>query len=76
MKSTPSQQDTDRLTAGSPTILRLPGVQQRTGLGRSTIYREMAQGRFPRSVQLTLRSVGWRETDIDAWLEARPLAAH
>lgn len=76
MKSTPSRPDTDQSTAGSPTILRLPRVRQCTGLGRSTIYREMAQGRFPRSVQLTPRSVGWRETDINAWLEARPVASH
>lgn len=55
--------------------LRLPKVRQRTGLGRSTIYRLIAQGQFPCAVQLTPRAVGWHKADIDAWLEARPRAA-
>ena len=57
-------------------IQRLPTVRRRTGLGRSTIYRLMANGSFPSAVQLTPRAVGWPKSDIDAWLEARPKAAH
>lgn len=56
--------------------LRLPTVRQRTGLGRSTIYRLMNQGQFPSAVQLAPRAVGWRRGDIDAWLAARPKTPH
>lgn len=53
------------------TILRLPVVKARTGLSRSTIYLRIAKGVFPRPVNLGGRAVGWLESDIDEWLEAR-----
>ena len=56
--------------------LRLPKVRERTGLGRSTIYRLMGQGLFPCAVQLAPRAIGWHKADIDAWLAARPKTAH
>lgn len=43
-------------------------------LSRRTIYREMNEGRFPRPVQLSARRVGWRETELMAWLESRKSA--
>ena len=52
-------------------ILRRPEVEARTGLSRSTIYLWIQQGEFPRPVALGARLVGWRESDITAWLEAR-----
>ena len=45
-----------------------------TGLSRRTIYREINAGRFPRPVQLSSRRVGWRETELQAWLDARKTA--
>lgn len=51
-------------------ILRLPDVKDRTGLSRSTIYALIAAGRFPHQIQLGPRAVGWREADIDTWLDA------
>lgn len=53
---------------------RLAKVRERTGLGRSTIYRLISSGSFPSAVQLAPRAVGWRKADIDAWLKARPKA--
>lgn len=50
------------------TILRLPAVKARTGLSRSTIYLRMAEGRFPTSISLGDRAVGWIETEINDWL--------
>lgn len=76
MEAPSPQTDAPQISSNSAAIQRLPRVRQRTGLGRSTIYREMALGRFPRCVQLTPRAVGWRETDIDAWLDARPTVSH
>ncbi len=52
-------------------ILRRPEVEARTGLSRSTLYAQMADGAFPKPVRLGRRAVGWRETDIVAWLESR-----
>lgn len=52
-------------------ILRRPQVEARTGLSRSTIYERMRRGRFPRPIQLGPRSVGWLESDINAWLDER-----
>jgi prophage regulatory protein len=52
-------------------ILRLPGVIERTGLSRSTLYSKIASGEFPRSIQLSQRAVGWTASEIEAWLAAR-----
>lgn len=52
-------------------ILRLPCVKARTGLSRSTIYHRIAQGMFPKPVNLGVRAVGWIEAEIDAWLTAQ-----
>ena len=49
-------------------FLRLPEVKHRTGLPRSTIYLYISRGLFPKSRRLGNRSVGWRESDIDAWI--------
>ena len=55
----------------APVLLRLPAVMRATGLGRSTIYRLVSDGAFPRPVHLALRAVGWRKTDIDTWFADR-----
>ncbi len=52
-------------------ILRRPEVEARTGLSRSTLYAQMAEGTFPTPVALGKRAVGWRESDVLAWLESR-----
>ena len=49
-------------------ILRFPQVQARTGLPRSTTYLKISQGEFPKPVPLGARSVGWLESEIDAWI--------
>jgi prophage regulatory protein len=48
-------------------ILRLRAVLERTGLSRSTMYRKMQSGAFPKNIQLSERCVGWRESDVEAW---------
>jgi prophage regulatory protein len=49
-------------------ILRLNTVLDRTGLSRSTLYRKIDQGTFPRQVKISERCAGWRESAVDAWL--------
>lgn len=55
----------------SDRILRLPVVIARTGLSRATIYRRAGVD-FPKPVRLTTRSIGWRESEIDAWIANPP----
>ena len=62
-------------------LIRLPEVLSRTGFGRTSIYRKMEDGSFPRSVKLDgppkdpeafdSRAVAWIEDDVDQWMESR-----
>lgn len=51
-----------------PSLLRMPDVKQRTGLGRSVIYMLMAKGEFPQKIQISSRCVAWNSDDIDQWI--------
>ncbi len=62
--------------APAPLFLRMRTVMRITGLGRSTIYRLIAEKRFPCPVKLGHRAVAWRRSDLDRWSEARPIAKH
>ena len=52
-------------------ILRLPEVILRVGLKRAAIYQYVGRGQFPKQITLGLRSVGWLEHEVDAWVAAR-----
>jgi prophage regulatory protein len=52
-------------------ILRLPQVEEATGESRSTIYKRISEGEFPKPVKLGAKSVGWVEDEIAAYNEAR-----
>jgi prophage regulatory protein len=56
-------------------LIRLPEVQHRVGLGRSTIYRWMSEGKFPKPVQLGGYAVAWAEDEVDAWVADRLAAS-
>lgn len=49
-------------------ILRLNAVLDRTGLSRSTLYRKIQNGTFPKNLQISTRCAGWRESAIEAWM--------
>lgn len=49
--------------------LRLQAVVARTGVPRSSLYRMISEGRFPRQVLLSRRSVGWRASAVQRWLD-------
>lgn len=55
----------------APSILRRKQVEARTGLARSTIYDRIKAGTFPAPISLGEKAVGWIESEIDAWLNAR-----
>ena len=47
-----------------------------TGLPRSTIYRMMAEERFPAPLRLAKRIVAWRRADLERWSEALTQSTH
>lgn len=51
-------------------IVRRDEVSRLTGLARATIYKKVKERSFPAPVRLGARSVGWRLTDLDTWLQA------
>ena len=52
-------------------ILRLPSVKFESGLSRSTIYLRIAQGLWPKPVNLGMRAVGWPAAEVAAINAAR-----
>jgi prophage regulatory protein len=52
-------------------FLRLPEVKRRTGKGKTSIYRDIAEGRFPRQVRNGNGSVAWLESEIHRWQQER-----
>ena len=50
-------------------ILRLNSVLNRTGLSRTTMYRKIQEGTFPRQLKISINGAGWRESAIDRWVE-------
>ena len=56
------------------TLLRLPEVQRRTGRSRARLYGDVAAGTFPKPRSIGARAVGWLESEINAWIAARPVS--
>ena len=52
-------------------LLRLADVEAATGCKKSTIYKLMKEGKFPRCVYITSRMVAWPETAVLSWVQAR-----
>ena len=62
-------------------FIRLPEVLSRTGFGRTSVYRKMAEGTFPKSLKLggppkdpnkfDSRAIGWIEDEVDQWIQDR-----
>ena len=76
MRRYASQAGTAEAVTSSALLLRIAAVIQATGLGRSTIYKLIAEDKFPLPVQLTGRAVAWRRADLERWSATRPTATH
>jgi prophage regulatory protein len=50
---------------------RIDAVSSITGLSVPTIYREIAQNRFPRPLKITAGARAWKLSEIMAWIETR-----
>ena len=53
-------------------LLKLKEVVAATGLSRSSIYALIAEGLFPRPLQVGRRAVRWIEQEVQEWLSSRP----
>ena len=71
----------DKKQSPQKRFIRLPEVLSRTGFGRTSIYRKMEDGSFPRSVKLggppidpnvfDSRAIAWIEDEVEQWIESR-----
>ena len=52
-------------------IIRLKEVVKMTGLGRSTVYKYIVEGTFPKPVSLGDRCVGWLESEVLGWITSK-----
>ena len=52
-------------------LIRRKEVQDKTGIGASSIYAMMKKGEFPQCLNLSERRVAWIESDIDQWIAER-----
>lgn len=48
-------------------LIRIKEVMHRTSLGRSTIYKFIKLGKFPKQVPIG-GLAAWSEVEIDAWI--------
>lgn len=52
-------------------LIRLPTVEDRTGLRKSYIYQQIAAGTFPKPIKIGRRTTVFIEAEVDAWIRAR-----
>ena len=55
-------------------LLHRAEVERRVGIGTSTLYRMMRDGDFPEPLRIGTRAVRWRESEVEAFIAARPRA--
>ena len=53
-------------------LIRREEVQEMCGISRSELYRQVADGRFPRPVRVGLRAVRWWQSEVEAWRDDLP----
>jgi prophage regulatory protein len=56
-------------------MLRLRQVKEMIALSKTAIYYRIAQGTFPKPVNLGGKSVGWLESEVNTWIESRITAS-
>lgn len=73
-RSAAQKTKSDSLPATGAQLIRLPEVEDMTGLRKSTIYTHMAKKEhaFPAPVRIGDRAVAWRKSDILDWMANRP----
>lgn len=52
---------------------RVYGEESLTGLSKTQCYRLIQRGEFPAPLKISTRSVAWRASEVQAWIDARPV---
>lgn len=50
-------------------ILRIQHLANKLGLSRATIYRMIKANKLPKGFKIYGTAVGWRDSDINTWIE-------
>ncbi|MBP6895710.1 MAG: AlpA family phage regulatory protein [Pseudacidovorax sp.] len=63
------RQSTHRESIPQPAFYRMADLLRITALSRATLYRRIADGRFPPPVHLGGRACGWSPGALQAWID-------
>lgn len=55
---------------GVTRLIKKPAVLAETGLSHSSLYLAIKKGEFPPPVRIGKRSVAWRKSDIEQWINS------
>jgi prophage regulatory protein len=50
------------------TLRNIQYVKAQTSLSKTTIYRLMSEGSFPKPIKISARRIAWRQCDIDRFI--------
>jgi prophage regulatory protein len=52
-------------------LVRLRELVKLLSISRANVYRLMKMGKFPQSTKLTERTVVWRLSELEAWIQEK-----
>lgn len=61
--------DTQHMSMVGPAFFRMADVIRITALSRATLYRRIAEGKFPPPIHLGGRACGWTPAALQAWID-------
>lgn len=50
-------------------LLKIKQVLELVPVGKTTLYKMIDDGKFPRPIRLSERAVAWRKSDILQWID-------
>lgn len=56
-------------------MMRLPQAREKLGLAASTYWKGVKEGTIPTQVSLGPRISAWRESELQAWIDAKTYAS-
>ena len=59
-------------TATPTRIIRRDELLRRVPFSKTTLFQKIQAGEFPAPLSLGARAVGWREDEVQAWIDSRP----
>ena len=56
------------------TLYRCKSVLEKTGLKRSSLYKLIHLGTFPKPIKITAKAVAWPSNEVEDWVKNRILS--